>query len=85
MISSTFNFITVLILIRIIIPIFAMGGHLPNSPLVKFLYDMGDMFLLPGRVILQKLGIDTGMLDLSPLVSMMILYLIEKILLGLFA
>jgi len=74
-----------MILIRIIIPIIAMGGHLPNSPLIKFLYDLGDMFLVPGRMILQALKIDTGMLDLSPLVSMMILYFIENLLLGLFA
>lgn len=63
--------------------LFAMGVDIDN-PFFRFVNDVGDVFLSPGRMIFDALGIKTGSLDFSPMVSLFILQAIEELLLSVF-
>lgn len=60
-----------------------MGINADNA-IFRFLRDVGSVFLAPGRMIFDALGIDTGMIDFSPIVSLMILHMLESLLISVF-
>jgi len=53
-----------------------LGRHNLFSQIV---YEITEPILFPARRIIEKLGINTGMFDFSPLVAMLILRLIYDI------
>lgn len=64
------NFIEILILIRIVMSFINMGG---NNTFSRFIYELTEPILGPARALISKLGINTGMIDFSPIVAMLIL------------
>lgn len=78
-INIFFNLIEVLILIRIIFSFLNIG---PYNSIGKIVYELTEPILGPARELIYRLGINTGMLDFSPIVAVLILRLISKVLLG---
>lgn len=83
-ISGAFSTIYLIILANILSGyLFAMGLDIDNA-VFRFVNDVGDVFLAPGKIIFDKLGIQTGVLDFSPIVSLFILQALESFLLSVF-
>lgn len=78
-INIFFNLMEVLILIRIIFSFLNIG---PYNSIGKIVYELTEPILGPTRELIYRLGINTGMLDFSPIVAVLILRLISKVLLG---
>ena len=72
-----FRLIEILILVRIFLSIF--GVSLENT-IGKIIYELTEPILLPARAILNKLGLDRGMLDFSPLVAILLLRVLYDLL-----
>jgi YggT family protein len=51
----------------------------PYNSVGRIVYELTEPILGPSRELIYKLGIDTGMLDLSPVVAVLILRLISSI------
>lgn len=50
--------------------------NLPANPITQFVYDITEPLLAPLRRWIPPLG---GMIDLSPMVAMLLLYLLQQI------
>lgn len=70
------SLIEILILIRIIMSFINFNT---NNSLGRFVYELTEPILAPARALLAKLGLNTGMIDFSPIVAMLILRLIMSI------
>lgn len=68
--------IEIFIIVRIFMSFVNLGRHNLFSQIV---YEITEPILFPARRIIEKLGINTGMFDFSPLVAMLILRLIYDI------
>jgi YggT family protein len=75
-IDILFYIIEMLIFIRII---FSFLNIDPYNSIGRIVYELTEPILGPAREVIYKLGIDTGMLDLSPIVAVLILRLISSI------
>lgn len=64
------NFIEILIVIRIFSSILRLNM---NNPIGSFIYQVTEPLLGLARNIIDKLGINTGMFDFSPLLGIFIL------------
>ena len=64
------NLIELLILFRIIMSYINLGR---GNPFSTFVYELTEPVLAPARLLLAKTGINTGMIDFSPLVAILIL------------
>lgn len=62
----------VAILVRAILSWFPIGG---NNPIVAFIYQVTEPILAPIRRVLPRIGF----IDLSPLVAILILVLIQQV------
>ena len=76
------NFITILswvlwagILARVIISWIPIGEGSPFMPAVRFIYQITEPILAPIRSVLPN----TGMLDLSPMIAMLLLIVLQRI------
>lgn len=76
------NFITILswalwagILARVIISWIPIGEGSPFMPAVRFVYQITEPILAPIRSVLPN----TGMLDLSPMIAMLLLLVLQRI------
>lgn len=69
------NIIEFLIFIRILLSFLNLGV---NNNLGRFVYEITEPILAPSRELIYRLGIDTGMLDLSPIISIFILRIIAS-------
>ena len=64
------RFLEILILIRIIMSFINFNS---NSSITRFVYELTEPVLSPARALIDKLGINTGMFDFSPIVAMLCL------------
>lgn len=63
------------ILARVIVSWLAVGPR-TNNPLVAFIYQITEPILAPIRRVLPR----TGMIDLSPMVALLLLWLLQQLL-----
>ena len=71
-----FQAIEILILIRIIFSYLRIG---PYSSIGRIVYELTEPVLAPARKIIYKIGIDTGMFDFSPVLTILVLRIISSI------
>ncbi len=74
-INKFFSIIYLLILIRIILSWVRVGSY---NKYVAFIFQLTDLILDPFKKLIDRLGIDTGFIDLSPIVAYFVLQLIEN-------
>ncbi|MGE5676767.1 MAG: YggT family protein [Pseudomonadota bacterium] len=74
-ISYFFDFLNFMILIRVFLSWFNLN---PNSKFVVLIYQLTDPVLEPFRKLSYKLGLNTGMIDFSPIISLLFLYYVIK-------
>lgn len=53
-----------------------------SNPLVRTIYDVTEPILMPFRKILEKLNVDTGMVDFSPLLAIVVINIARRLLWG---
>lgn len=68
-----FEIIEILILVRII---FSWLRIDPYNPLGRIVYELTEPIMSVARGLIEKVGINTGMFDFSPIVALLILRLI---------
>lgn len=73
--SYFFDFLNFMILIRVFLSWFNLN---PNGRLVGLIYQLTDPVLEPFRRLTAKLGFNTGMIDFSPIISLLFLYYVLK-------
>lgn len=71
------NLIETLILVRIFMSFIIRDL---GNPLFNFIYQITEPILAPFRNLIDKLGLNTGMIDFSPLLAFLFLDLISYIL-----
>ncbi|HHV46168.1 MAG TPA: YggT family protein [Tissierellia bacterium] len=76
-ISILFEIIELLILVRIIMSWFRIGYY---NTFGRIVYEMTEPILSFARELINRLGINTGILDFSPIVALLILRLIMTLL-----
>lgn len=74
-VSYFFDFLNFMILIRVFLSWFNLN---PNSRFVVLIYQLTDPVLEPFRKLSYKLGLNTGMIDFSPIISLLFLYYVIK-------
>ena len=55
----------------------------PNNNLYRFVFQLTEPIMAPFRNLIYKLGINTGMFDFSPLLTMLALEILAVIIIGL--
>lgn len=68
--------IELLILIRVIMSFIVRDL---NNPIASFIYQITEPILAPARELIRKLGINTGMIDFSPLVALLLLNIVNRL------
>lgn len=54
-----------------------------NNPILRFIYQITEPLLMPFRSLINKLRINTGIFDFSPILTFLFLDVIRYIILGL--
>nr|WP_312576005.1 YggT family protein [Sedimentibacter sp.] len=72
--SIFIRIVNVLILARVLISFFP---NLRYSKITDFIYQLTEPILAPCRAILNKFGLNMGMVDFSPILAYMILRLVQ--------
>nr|WP_290669809.1 YggT family protein [Ardenticatena sp.] len=82
LINTIFDLIYLAILLRILISwLPALGVRIdPYNPIVRVLYQITDPILEPFRRIIPPIG----MIDISPIVAILVLQLVQTLLISLF-
>lgn len=75
-VNKFFSVIYLLILIRMLLSWVRIN---PYNRLVNIIYQLTEPILEPFRRLMDRTGINTGMLDLSPLIACLVLQLLENI------
>lgn len=65
-----------LILVRVLLSFFP---SLNTSKIAYFIYQLTEPILAPCRLLMDKLGLNMGMIDFSPIVAYLILNIIQSI------
>lgn len=76
-ISIFFQVIYILIMVRIVLSWFRVGGSIGNM-----IYELTEPVLGPARSMVDKSPIGGGMVDFSPVIALFILNIIETLLTG---
>lgn len=71
-----FYIIELLIFARIIFSFLNIG---PYNALGRIIYELTEPILAPARELIYRIGIDTGMLDFSPIIGVLMLRIISKV------
>jgi YggT family protein len=74
-VSYFFEFLNFMILIRVFLSWFNFN---PNNKFIMLIYQLTDPVLEPFRKLSYKLGLNTGMIDFSPIISLLFLYYVIK-------
>ena len=74
-VSYFFEFLNYMILIRVFLSWFNFN---PKNKIVILIYQLTDPVLEPVRKLTSKLGLNVGMVDFSPIISLLFLYYIVK-------
>lgn len=75
-VSKFFSIIYILMFIRIALSWVRVS---PYNKAVNIIYQLTDPVLEPFRRLIDRLGINTGMIDFSPLIAYLVLQFIENI------
>ncbi len=70
------DFIELLIVVRILLSFLNIRGR--KGILTRVVYDMTEPVLAPARNLISIIGINTGMFDFSPIISVLFLRLISS-------
>ena len=74
-----FNFLEILIIIRVFMSIFRVSY---DNPIGRLIIQLTEPIISPAKLILNKLGLDRMMIDFSPWIAIIILRLIYSIILS---
>lgn len=74
-VSYFFEFLNYMILIRVFLSWFNINT---DNKLVILIFQLTDPVLEPFRKLSGKLGLNTGMIDFSPIISLLFLYYVLK-------
>ena len=74
-VSYFFEFLNFMILIRVFLSWF---NNSTNNRIIMLVYQLTDPVLEPFKKLSGKLGLNTGMIDFSPIISLLFLYYIVK-------
>lgn len=74
-VSYFIDFLNYMILIRVFLSWFNFN---PDNKIVVLIYQLTDPVLEPFRRLSAKFGLNTGMIDFSPIISLLFLYYIVK-------
>lgn len=74
-VSYFFDFLNYMILIRVFLSWFNIN---PNNKIIMLIYQLTDPVLEPFRKLAGRLGLNMGMIDFSPIISLLFLYYIVK-------
>ncbi|MGO4987970.1 MAG: YggT family protein [Gallicola sp.] len=74
-VSVIFRIINYAILIRILL---SWIRPPMDNPIIRYLYDFTEIFLAPMRNFLQSIGLNRGIIDWSPILTVLILSFIER-------
>ena len=74
-VSYFFEFLNFMILIRVFLSWF---NNSTNNRIIMLVYQLTDPVLEPFKKLSSKLGLNTGMIDFSPIISLLFLYYIVK-------
>lgn len=69
-----FNFLEILILVRVFLTIFRISF---SNPIGNIIYQLTEPIIIPGRFIVNKLGLDKMMIDFSPWIGLLIIRLVH--------
>jgi YggT family protein len=75
-VSKFFSVIYLLIFIRMVLSWIRLS---PYNSLVNIIYQLTEPILEPFRRLMDRTGINTGMIDFSPLIAYLVLQLLEGI------
>lgn len=74
-VSYFFEFLNLMILVRVFLSWFNIN---PNNKLVILIYQLTEPILEPFRRLSGRIGLGGGMIDFSPLISLLFLYYVVK-------
>jgi len=74
-VSYFFEFLNYMILIRVFLSWFRIN---PENRIIMLIYQLTDPVLEPFRKLSDRLGLNVGMIDFSPIISLLFLYYIVK-------
>lgn len=74
-VSYFFEFLNLMILVRVFLSWFSFN---PDNRLIRFVYQVTEPVLEPFRKLTARLGLNTGMIDFSPVISLLVLYYVVK-------
>lgn len=74
-VSYFFDFLDFMILIRVLLSWFSFN---PSNRIIMLVIQLTDPVLEPFRKLAGKLGLNTGMMDFSPVISLLFLHYIIK-------
>ena len=74
-VSYFFDILNFMILIRVFLSWF---NFKPDNKIIMLIFQLTDPLLEPFRRLTSKLGLNTGMVDFSPIISLLFLYYIVK-------
>ena len=73
--SYFIDFLNFMILVRVLLSWFSFN---PDNKIIMLIFQLTDPILEPFRKLTAKLGLNTGMIDFSPIISLLFLYYIAK-------
>ncbi|MBC7088248.1 MAG: YggT family protein [Tissierellales bacterium] len=76
-IGRLLNILEILILIRVFLNIFQLNS---NNPISKIINELTEPVIYPARYLLNKIGLNRGMLDFSPWVAIILMRLAYQLL-----
>jgi YggT family protein len=74
-VSYFFEFLNIMILIRVFLSWFKYN---PNNKFIMLVFQLTDPVLEPFKRLSSKLGLSSGSIDFSPIISLLFLYYIVK-------
>ncbi|KUO75673.1 MAG: hypothetical protein APF77_14225 [Clostridia bacterium BRH_c25] len=74
-VSYFFEFLNFMILIRVFLSWFNFN---PSNKIIVLIYQLTDPILEPVKRLTSKFGLNTGMIDFSPIISLLLLYYVVK-------
>lgn len=80
---SVYTFVEViqlLILARIVLSFIIKD---PHNPIYRVVFQITEPIMAPFRILIQKLGLNTGMFDFSPLLAMVSLQILAELIMRL--
>lgn len=74
-----FRLLEILIIVRVFLNIFRISR---DNAIVGIIYEMTEPLLIPAKAILDKLGLNRGMIDFSPWIAIILLKLVYSLIIG---